>query len=272
MSTRTVYPVGVPCWVDTLQPDPRAALRFYGSLMGWDFDGPGAMLASDEGYFVARVGEHDVAGVGGLPHGVPSDQCAWNTYVRVAGADAAAAAATSAGGRVLVAPCDAPPAGRFAVVADPTGAVVSVWEARERQGAQLINAPRCWSMSALNTSDPATAVAFYGEVFGWRAQRMGEGDAAPTLFRLPGYVGGEPQQPVPRDVVAVMFTLPDVHAHWSVDFWVSDANKVSAQAWELGGKVITPPADNAGFRSAVIADPCGAVFSVSQLLAIPAHA
>lgn len=269
MSTRTHYPAGVPCWVDTLQPDPEAAVRFYAALMGWEFAGPGAMPLSDEGYFVARVGEHDVAGVGGLPHGAPNDPCAWNTYIRVDDADAAAAAVRGAGGQLLVAPCDAPPAGRFAVVADPTGAVFNVWEAWEREGAQLINAPRCWAMSALNTSDPATATDFYRDAFGWQAELMGEREAGPTLFRLPGYVGGEPQQPVPRDVVAVMFMQPQVRPHWSVDFWVRDADNVSARAWELGGRVVTPPADYAGFRSSVIADPHGAVFSVSQLLAVP---
>jgi predicted enzyme related to lactoylglutathione lyase len=68
-----------------------------------------------------------------------------------------------------------------------------------------------------------------------------------------------------------MFVLPDVRPHWSVDFWVSDTDSVSARAWELGGTVVTPPADNAGFRSSVIADPHGAVFSVSQLLVPPLH-
>ena len=271
MSTRTDYPAGVPCWVDTLQPEPEAAVRFYAALMGWEFAGPGAMPLGDDSYFVARVREHDVAGVGGLPHGAPAEPCAWNTYIRVADADSAVAAVRAAGGQVLVAACDAPPAGRFAVVADPTGAVFNVWEAWEREGAQLINAPRCWAMSSLATSEPATAAAFYGEGFGWQAEPMGDGEMAPSLFRLPGYVGGEPQQPVPRDVVAVMFSPPQGPSHWSVDFWVSDADSVSAHAWELGGAVVSPPADNAGFRSSVIADPHGAVFSVSQLLAIPVH-
>ena len=269
MSTRTDYPAGVPCWVDTLQPDTDVALRFYAALMEWEFTRPGPIPASDSGYFVARVGDHDVAGVGGLPDGADSEPSVWNTYIRVAGADAALTAARAAGGTVLLAPRDAPPAGRFAVLADPTGAVFHVWEAWEREGAQLINAPRCWSMSALNTDDPATAAAFYREAFGWQTERMGEGDAAPSLFRLPGYVGGEPQQPVPRDVVAVMFTLPGVRPHWSVDFWVSDADTAAARAWQLGGTVVRPPADNAAFRTSVIADPHGAVFSVSQLVAVP---
>jgi len=57
-----------------------------------------------------------------------------------------------------------------------------------------------WAMSALRTPDPDAAPAFYGAVFGWQAEPFGPA----TMWRLPGYVGGEPQQPVPRDVVAAM--------------------------------------------------------------------
>jgi predicted enzyme related to lactoylglutathione lyase len=38
MSQPRTYPAGVPCWVDTEQPDPDAACRFYGELFGWTFE------------------------------------------------------------------------------------------------------------------------------------------------------------------------------------------------------------------------------------------
>jgi uncharacterized protein len=59
----------------------------------------------------------------------------------------------------------------------------------------------------------------------------------------------------------------DVPPHWSVDFWVDDADATAEKAAELGGKVIAPPFDTPGFRQAVLADPEGASFSVSQLTA-----
>ncbi len=87
-----------------------------------------------------------------------------------------------------------------------------------------------------------------------------------TLCRVPGYVGGEPKQPVPRDSVAVMLEGgPEGPPHWSVDFWVADTDGAAMRAEELGGQVITPPFDIPGFSSAVLADPAGAAFSISEL-------
>ena len=83
-----------------------------------------------------------------------------------------------------------------------------------------------------------------------------------SLFRLPGYVGGEPAQPVPRDVIAVM-AQDDGSARWSVDFWVAEADAAAARVPELGGSVVVPPFDSIPTRQAVLADPFGAVFSVT---------
>jgi predicted enzyme related to lactoylglutathione lyase len=253
MSERDGYQPGVPCWVDMLAPDPAAAIGFYKQVLGWEFDGPGPGR-----YFVAQTRGRDVAGVGGQPaEGAP---VAWNTYVSVSSVDQAAEAAVAAGGQVLVAPFDALPAGRVAVIADPSGAALCVWEPRDRQGAQLVNEPSAWSMSMLHAGDPDASEAFYRQVFGWESEAFGPPGV--KLFRLPGYVGGEPQQPVPRDVVAVMAPA-DQESYWSVDFWVDDADSVADAVARLGGSVVAPPSDAAGMRQAVLADPAGAVFSVT---------
>jgi predicted enzyme related to lactoylglutathione lyase len=89
------------------------------------------------------------------------------------------------------------------------------------------------------------------------------------MWRLPGYVGGEPQQPVARDVVATMTRLDTSSGggpNWSVDFWIADAEAAAATAPELGGSVLASPHEIAGFRRTVLADPHRAAFSVSQLL------
>lgn len=247
MSERDDYPSGVPCWVDNLVPDPAKAMAFYGELFGWGFDGPGP-----GDYFVAKLRGRDVAGVGQAPPGVSPG---WNTYVSVASAEDTARTAD----RVIVEPFDVLPAGRVAALEDSGGAVIGVWEPAQRLGCQLVNEASAYAMSALHTPDPDAAASFYRDVFGWETDEFAPGV---SLFRLPGYVGGEPAQPVPRDVVAVM-AKDDGPARWSVDFWVADADAVAARAPELGGRVVVAPFDSVPKRQAVIADPDGAVFSVS---------
>jgi predicted enzyme related to lactoylglutathione lyase len=128
-------------------------------------------------------------------------------------------------------------------------------------------------MSSLHTTDPEGAKAFYGSVFGWQPEPFGPPGAQLTLWRLPGYVGGEPEQPVPRDVVAAMAPTGDAAAavptHWNVNFRVDDADATVEQAAGLGAQVIAPAHDTPGFRNAVLADPQGAAFSISQLTAGP---
>ena len=156
---------------------------------------------------MAQLRGRDVAGVGSLPPAAEAP--AFHTYIEVESADRAAADVVEAGGTVLAEPVDAPPAGRLAVVADPEGAAFCVWEPRARRGAQLVNEPGAWSMSALNARDREGAAAFYGAAFGWQLETFRMGDMEMGLFRLPGYVGGEPSQPVPRDVVAAVMPLSE---------------------------------------------------------------
>jgi predicted enzyme related to lactoylglutathione lyase len=254
MSERHEYPAGVPCWVDVLVPDPGAVEDFYGDVFGWDFTDP-----ADNGYRVARIRGLDVAGLGTATQAPPS----WSTYIRVESVEAASERAVEDGGTLLVGPFDVLPAGRIAVIADPTQAVFAVWEAVEREGTQLINEPGTWQMSSLHTHEPEAAAAFYGALFGWETEELG----GATLFRLPGYAGGRSGQPIPRDVVAVLAPRElSVPPHWNVNLHVSDADLTGEVATAQGGKVLAGPFDTPGFRNAVIADPQGAVFSVSQLV------
>ena len=171
-------------------------------------------------------------------------------------------------GRVIAEPFDALPAGRMAVLADPEGAVFCVWEARERKGAQLVNDAGAWSWSGLNTRGPERAKAFYAAVFGWEIETMGTGDAEHTMFRVPGYVGGRREQPVSREVVAGMSPMTvdrDDAPHWSIDFWVDNVDAIAGKAGELGGRAVVAPYDTPIARQAVLADPQGAMFSVSKV-------
>jgi uncharacterized protein len=236
-------------------------------VFGWEFAGPGPTPGDPPGeYYVARTSGLEVAGLGRLGGGVRAPAPGWTTHVAVASVDEAADEARAAGGRIVQEGVDAAPAGRLAIISDPAGATLCLWQAGVRAGAQLVNAPSAWAMSLLSTPDPAGARAFYGRLFGWEAEPFDEGGPGVSLFRLPGYVGGEPEQPVPRDVVAAMIALPDGgDAAWGVDFWIADAEAAAAGAPELGGSVIAAPQDAPPFRRAVLAAPDGATFSVSEL-------
>src|SRR3974377_2205137 len=96
MSTREDYPAGVPCWVDTGQPDPADAARFYSGLFGWQTEDA---MPPDAGapYYTARIDGRDVAAISSQPPGAPP-QAMWNTYIRVESADDAAARVREAGG------------------------------------------------------------------------------------------------------------------------------------------------------------------------------
>jgi hypothetical protein len=260
MSLRDQYQPGAPCLVAAVEPDADAAVRFYAGLFGWEAES--LMPPESPGrYWLCRLDGRDVAAVVSQHGAPPPPAPVWSTHVSVVSADDAVAKAAAAGGSVIGEPFDSPGGGRAAVLVDPAGAVFCVWEPGERYGAQRVNEPGAWAMSLLNAPDPEGAKAFYRELFGWQTERFGEGI---TLFRLPGYVGGEPQQPVPRDVVAAMMPS-DGPASWSVDFWTADADGAAARAAELGGSVVMPPTRGPTATTSVLADPQGAVFSVSQV-------
>jgi predicted enzyme related to lactoylglutathione lyase len=266
MSERDGFQPGVPCWVDTWQPDAAAAVAFYTELFGWEAEN--TMPPGSPGqHFMCRLRGRDVAAVGSKPEASPAPGPAWGTYVWVDSADDAVTKAIDAGGGVVMKPFDSLDSGRMAVISDPAGAVIGIWQPGVHTGAQLVNEPGAWAMSLLNTREPAGATAFYGAVFGWNVEAFDMGGSQIALWRLPGYEGGQPEQPVPRDVVGVMVPSDQGPAHWSVDFRVHDADAAAAKAAELGGSVVVPPYDTPGFRQAVLADPHGAVFSVSQLTA-----
>jgi predicted enzyme related to lactoylglutathione lyase len=275
MSERDGYQPGVPCWIDTWQPDADAAVRFYTGLFGWaaeDTMPPGVPGK----HFMCRLRGRDVAAVASRPEASPTEP-AWGTYVWADSAEDTAARAVDAGGSVVMEPFDALDGGRIALIADPAGAVLGVWQPGAHRGAQLVNEPGAWAMSELNTRDPEAAKAFYGAVFGWTTEAFDAGGSEITLWRVPGYVGGTPQQPVSREVVGAMAPMDpdqfpdDVTPHWSVNFWVADADVTAETAKNLGGTVVVEPHETPGFRDAVLADPQGAVFSVSALTAPPSE-
>jgi predicted enzyme related to lactoylglutathione lyase len=276
---RDGYIAGVPCWIDTAQADPEAAVAFYGGLFGWQFED--AMPPGSPGpYFIARLHGGDVAAITGRPEGAPPE-ARWNTYVWVDSADDAAARVRAAGGTVPMEPFDVMSAGRMAVCADPDGAEFRVWQAGEHRGARIVNEPGTLNFNSLSTRDVSGAIAFYGAVFGWGTVDM---PSDSRMWALPGYAEFlEQSDPGHRermaeagapdgfaDAVAILSPLGDdqigVASHWSVTFAVEDADATARRADGLGGHVVVPPIDAPWVRTTVITDPQGATFVASQFV------
>jgi predicted enzyme related to lactoylglutathione lyase len=279
MPERDGYIPGVPCWVDTSQPDPDGAVEFYRGLFGWECED--VMPAGSPGkYFMARLHDSDVAAVGSLPEAAPAT-ATWNTYVWVESADDAASRVQRAGGTVLMDPFDVMDAGRMAMFADPEGAAFCVWQAGTHKGARVVNEAGSLNFNGLATRDVAGAEAFYGAVFGWKKIPTGNGT---EMWALPDY-GDYLERATPglrkmmsemgapkgfEDVVATIDPIPadqaGTPAHWSVTFAVDNADATAANAAQLGASIVAPPFDAPWVRMTIIRDPQGAAFVASQFV------
>ena len=278
MPERDGYIAGVPCWVDTSQPNPDAAASFYGGLFGWEFED--AMPVGSEGrYLIARMRGGDVAAVSSQPEGAPP-QATWNTYIWVEDADESVVKARNAGGSVLTEPFEVMDAGRMAVLADPDGAAFCVWQARAHRGARIVNEPGSLNFNVLNMRDLEAAKRFYGAVFGWTTLDLGNGEFW-TLSAYGDYL--EALTPGTRErtselgaagfeeVVAAITPIArddgdDTHANWSVTFSTDNADATAAKATELGGTVLVAPVDAPYSRLTVLRDPGGATFSATAFV------
>ena len=277
MPDRDRYIPGVPCWIDTNQPDPDAAVDFYGGLFGWQFENvmpPGAPGK----YFLAYLRGREVAAVSSAPESTPPT-ATWDTYVCVDSADETASRVRDAGGTVIREPFDVMDAGRMAVFADPAGAPFCVWQAGRHEGARVVNEHGSLNFNNLHTRDLEGARTFYGVVFGWETLKLGGTFEAWTL---PGY-GDFLEQDDPglrqrvaelggptgfEDVVASLNRIgddePEKPAHWGLTFAVDDSDAAAAKASELGGTVVVAPFDAPWVRMTVITDPQGATFVASK--------
>jgi predicted enzyme related to lactoylglutathione lyase len=250
------YDNGVPSWVDMGSPDLEKSRAFYSALFGWNCpEGP----AEAGGYSVCDLGGKTVAGLG--PQMMPDVPPNWMTYVDVDSVDDTVAKVSANGGNVLAPPMDVMDAGRMAVVADPLGAVIGLWQPNQHTGAQLANEPGAFCWNELVTTDLDASKSFYKAVFGWEANEMGPpGDAAHAYIE---WKLGD------RSVGGMMPKTPEMPADmppmWGVYFAVADCDASAAKAQEVGGSLFMGPTDIEPGRFAVLADNVGAVFNILQL-------
>jgi predicted enzyme related to lactoylglutathione lyase len=258
MPTFSSYPANTPSWVDLQTPDTKAAQAFYGSVLGWTTSDLGPEAG---GYAMFQKDGANVAGVG--PTMAEGQPAAWTSYVNVIDAEAIVARATIAGATILMEPMQILDAGHMALFADPTGAVLGLWQAGQHKGAEVANDPGTWCWNELNTRDTAKATSFYRHVFEWDPETTDMGGMTYTEWKNNGAT------------IAGMMEMPpmvpeSVPAHWLAYFAVSDTDATVAGAEKLGATILMPATDIAPGRFAVLADPAGASFAVIQMKATAA--
>ncbi|HSO01324.1 MAG TPA: VOC family protein [Gaiellaceae bacterium] len=246
--------LGAPCWIDLLSSDTERAQDFYGRLFGWTTMDPGPDYG---GYFLFQKDGKVVAGcmANDGEQGVPDT---WTVYLTTDDADRTVAAAKANGGQVYVEPMDVTENGRMAMVGDPGGAAIGIWQPDEVKGFEIRGEPGAAAWFELHTNAYEPSVGFYRDVFGWSPHTMSD----TAEFRYTTL--GEGEGALAGIMDASVYRPEGGPAAWEVYFEVEDADAAAAQAVELGATVEHEPHDTPYGRLASLADPTGTRFKLLQ--------
>ena len=251
MPTRDTAVIGAPCWVDLMTSDTQRSRAFYGELFGWTAEEPAEQFG---GYFNFRKDGVRIAGC--MPSQRPEMPDVWSVYLATDDAKVTVDAAAAHGGQVLVAAMDVAELGSMAVVSDPGGATIGIWQPGLHQGFGILSETGAPSWFELHTRDYLGSVAFYREVFGWDTHVLSD----TPEFRYTILQHGQSELAGIMDAASI---LPDgVPAHWSVYFGADDTDAALARTVELGGSIVTAALDTPYGRLATAADPTGAQFKL----------
>jgi uncharacterized protein len=257
MGKREYYKPGTFCWVDLATTDPEGARTFYTGLFGWKAESaPGE---SGGMYALMHLDGDEVGGIYELDEerrkrGLPSH---WLSYVSVESADATVSRARELGAQVCGEPSESYAGARMAVVVDPAGASLAVWQPGTWPGAARVNDVGCMAWNELQTRDPAAAGDFYSGLFGWEMTPIeDEGRVVYTTVQNAGHQNG--------GFMPMSEQLGDAPSFWLPYFTVSSRDAAMESALSLGGAVLAGPLDLPAGKIAVIGDPQGAAFAVFE--------
>jgi len=243
-------------WYEQLAKDPKTAIDFYTQVVGWKTQ----PFKEGEDY-VMWVGEQGpLGGVMKLPDeaaqmGTPPH---WMAHVQVENVDTTASQVKKLGGKVHKEPTDIPGVGRFAVIADPQGASLSIFTPSSPM--TLHDSSKagefCWN--ELLTSDSVAAFDFYSKLFGWRI--IQEMDMGPMgTYRVFGI--GDKQMGGMMTLAKGQSTPP----MWLYYAETRDLEAALDRAKKRGAKVMNGPMDvPGGGRIVQLMDPQGAAFALHQ--------
>jgi uncharacterized protein len=252
---------GVPCWFELASTDPDRSFAFHQGLFGWrrtDMDlgpiGTYSFLNNENGCIGALCSLQ----ADQQAQGVPSH---WGVYFAVHDCDAATARATELGATVLMQPMDVGEHGRMSVIADPTGAVCSLWQPRSGGGDFVMFEDHAVGWVELATRDTGKARDFYAALLGWTYTEspipVPDGGNYIEISAGETRYGG---------ILQMNDQWGAIPPHWGIYVMVPDVDACLARARELGGSIPHPAFDAPGVgRIGMVADPTGAHCYVIQL-------
>lgn len=253
MTTRTNAPLGAPCWADLWTSDVDGSRRFYTELFGWAAQEPDP---DHGGYFMFTRAGDPVAGAMGPTGDQPADN-RWKPYLCIDDIDTAVERTSAAGGQVAMPPMPIDQLGVQAIILDPGGAQVGLWQPGEFHGFSVLNEEGAPSWFELHTANHAASVAFYQEVVGLELLPVADTDDFRywTLRspRTEGDLGG---------IMDSRAWVAPGEAAWSLYWEVADIDKTLAQVKGLGGTVGRGPDTTPWGLLAEAADPTGAAFKL----------
>lgn len=253
------HPEGLIGWTDLMTTDVESARSFYEGLFGWTSEILPTPMGVD--YTQFRLGGDVVCGMGPVPPdalaaGMPS---MWTSYALVSDADATCAAAEAAGGTVTMPVMDVMDQGRMAMITDPGGGTLGLWQPMKHEGAEVFNAPGSMTWNEISTRALQPVMDFYSSVFGWRWTEDPPGGGY-WVCNLDTKAGDDPSN---GGAMAVPSGVPDeMPSMWFTYFRVDDVAQTIERARELGGSVSFDTMPMGPGEGAGLIDPTGAMFNV----------
>ncbi|PXY26166.1 glyoxalase [Prauserella sp. PE36] len=250
----SLLPAGVPCWIELASANEQAARDFYGELFGWEFFIKRDPATVNRRYTIAVL--HDLQ-AGGLYQAASDQPTGWMVHLAVGNTVNTAEWVQHLGGTITLGPVDIPDRGSILHAVDPSGAPVVFWQP-PGDWSFATSLPGSFTGADLNTHDGPSADQFYCRLFEFTSQQIGQGGIDYVEWRLD-------HEPVLYRYAMDPSYQATVPPHWMIYFEADPArgtDAIAGQALMLGGNVVTAPFDTPFGRTAVLADPGGAVFSI----------
>jgi len=249
--------VGKIIWLDLETTHLEAAKKFYSSLFGWDFrdyhaDGTDYAVAMHDGRPIAGILQR-------RPRKGEERASAWLPFIAVPDVDGAVSIALQHHARIDALPENLPLRGRQALLTDPEGVRFGILASSSGDPPDINATPGTWLWTALVARDAGDEAVFYQEVFGY------------ALLAMPTNAGFERIRLSSDGRARIsVSTMPEnaasLHPYWIQFVNVPNATDAAAQAVKLGGRILLDVQRNGhGDLSAVLADPTGARFGVTEL-------